>query len=445
MAIVGGGKLTTFTKVAPNATVHSWWNNANAETYRLNAWPKVPSGVDASAEITRVSSRVHGFPPERELHFYVKNTGSTTIDIDVWAFWWNWTLRSALEDVCAAFKVPAVGGAIVTNQGIKLIDVTGIRKHVSTVPVEVGDRWHLGSDTKAMTATLHGVLAQKGAVGWDLTVAQAFPEWANTMKDWTKYRTFEMLMAHRSGIVNELVEETKALENTSVSSAECRRELARLITHRDLGGDPELAKSPGFEWGYHNTNFILAGAMLERCTGKSWEDLMKTEIFQPLGMTTAGFGEPDSTSNVNEPWGHTDKSGQREATKWDIYPGPGPAGRVHASLGDWAKFVRLHLDGSEGSLTLAPATLTRLHTEYPGNVYFPQRYGWGWRHDPGSGVRLGHDGSNGLWYCICQVILNDQVGFLAVTNIGDGEHGKGGSACASVIQKLKDWYYQPLP
>src|SRR6266542_566956 len=94
MANHGAAKLITFTKVAPNATVHSWWNNANAEVYRLNAWPKVAPGVAASAEITETSSVVHGSPSERELHFYVKNTGTTTIDIDVWAFWWNWTLGS---------------------------------------------------------------------------------------------------------------------------------------------------------------------------------------------------------------------------------------------------------------------------------------------------------------------------------------------------------------
>ena len=65
------------------------WNNANAEVYSLHVWPKVAAGVDASAEITRTSFVVHGNPSERELQFWVKNTGTTQADIDVWAFWWN--------------------------------------------------------------------------------------------------------------------------------------------------------------------------------------------------------------------------------------------------------------------------------------------------------------------------------------------------------------------
>jgi D-alanyl-D-alanine carboxypeptidase len=443
MATQGATKLKTFTSVAPNATVQSWWNNANAEVYHLNAWPNVAPGVAASAEITKTSSVVHGTPSERELHFEVKNTGTTTIDIDVWALWWNWTLESTLEAVRAEFNVPAVGGAIVTKQGIKLLGVAGIRKHGSNVAVEVADQWHLGSDTKAMTATLLGVLAQRGAVGWDITVGTAFPEWAQTMNDVgpnvLKNTNFERLMAHRSGIVNVTVEESTALADTNKTVPERRREFARLITHRFLGLDPAV-------FNYQNANFILVGAMLERCTGKSWEDLMKTEIFQPLGMTTAGFGAPGSANDVNEPWGHTDESGQRVASKGDNTPALGPAGTVHASLGDWAKFARLHFNGSEGSLTLAPSTLSRLHTQFPTALFDPIRYGWGWGFfDDVGGVALGHDGSNGLWYCSCQVLPKQGVAFLAVSNIGSDKNGNGGPACGKVIQKLREFYFHPIP
>ena len=127
MATEGGFKVLTFTNVQPGATVHGWWNNANSEVYRLNAWPKVAPGVTASAEITNVRSSVHGSPSERELHFDVKNTGATAIDIDVWGFRWDWSLKAVLEAIRAQFSVPAVGGAIVTRQGIKVLDVAGIR------------------------------------------------------------------------------------------------------------------------------------------------------------------------------------------------------------------------------------------------------------------------------------------------------------------------------
>jgi len=89
MANSGGQKFTTLTQIAPGATVNRVWNNANAEVYCLNAWPVVIPGATGSAEITKTSYVVHGNPSERELHYSVKNTGSTTINVDVWGFWWN--------------------------------------------------------------------------------------------------------------------------------------------------------------------------------------------------------------------------------------------------------------------------------------------------------------------------------------------------------------------
>ena len=53
-----GFKILTFTNIQPGATAHGWWNNANSEVYRLNAWPNVLPGVAASAEITKISGVV---------------------------------------------------------------------------------------------------------------------------------------------------------------------------------------------------------------------------------------------------------------------------------------------------------------------------------------------------------------------------------------------------
>jgi hypothetical protein len=58
--------------------------------------------------------------------------------------------------------------------------------------------------------------------------------------------------------------------------------------------------------------------------------------------------------------------------------------------------------------------------------------------DAGGGIGLGHDGSNTLWYCSCQVLPKEGVGFLAVSNIGGGSHGKGDLACGKVIKKLRE-------
>ena len=58
------------------------------------------------------------------------------------------------------------------------------------------------------------------------------------------------------------------------------------------------------EFLYSNAGYVIAGAMLEQVTGESWEELIRTEVFEPLGMTRAGFGAPGSADAVDQPRGH---------------------------------------------------------------------------------------------------------------------------------------------
>ena len=63
-------------------------------------------------------------------------------------------------------------------------------------------------------------------------------------------------------------------------------------------------------------------------------------------------------------------------------------------------------------------------------------------YDDLRGLALGHDGSNTLWYCSCQVLPGKGLGFLAVSNVGGGAYGNGGLACQKIIQKLKEPQFQ---
>jgi CubicO group peptidase (beta-lactamase class C family) len=95
---------------------------------------------------------------------------------------------------------------------------------------------------------------------------------------------------------------------------------------------------------YSNGGYIVAGAMLEALTGQTWETLMEQELFQPLGITTAGFGAPGTSAVRDQPWGHLRSGG----TWTPLSPGPGadnpaaigPAGTVHIALSDITLYRR---------------------------------------------------------------------------------------------------------
>jgi CubicO group peptidase (beta-lactamase class C family) len=175
---------------------------------------------------------------------------------------------------------------------------------------------------------------------------------------------------------------------------------------------------------YSNLGFMIAGHIAEVATKKPWETLLQELLFRPLGMKSAGFGAPGTSAICDQPRGHTD-AGE------PVEPGPeadnpaviGPAGTVHASLADWAKYVQLHLRGCRGDVQVGEITLTRdtftlLHTPYDG----PEpKYALGWVVEQrawagGDGTALWHNGSNTMWYCVTWLGPGNGVAALVTTN-----------------------------
>ena len=154
--------------------------------------------------------------------------------------------------------------------------------------------------------------------------------------------------------------------------------------------------------------------MLEKIAGEPWETLMTNRLFKPLGMTSAGFGAPGAPGKVDEPWGHVREGGEIKPVQSDNPPAIAPAGRVHCSLEDMARYLNLHL-GTASTNLLKPETLRRLHTPPDG-----QDYACGWLSVDrvwAGGRALTHNGSNTMWYMVIWLAPEKHFGVVAATNI----------------------------
>jgi CubicO group peptidase (beta-lactamase class C family) len=327
-------------------------------------------------------------------------------------------LGQRIEAIRVEAGLPALGGALITLDGLEGVWVSGTRKAGGSEQVAADDLWHLGSCTKSMTATLIALLVTRGDLAWDTLLADALPELAPAMHlDYVDVDLVDLL-CHRAGLPanpNGLVD--GLLEHGS--PVEQRAEIARVILARPPVHAPKGAML------YSNTGFILAGHVAEVATGKSWEELIRTLLFEPLGMTSAGFGPPGTTATCDQPRGHAENGTPLEpGPEADNPPMIGPAGAVHASLADWAKYIRLHLAGARGDvqvgeLTLTRETFARLHSPYPGGSP-SYGYGWGIEKRPwagGDGTALTHNGSNTLWYCVTWLGPGNGFAALVTTNI----------------------------
>ena len=263
-------------------------------------------------------------------------------------------INALLAPIREKHKVPALFAGIVTEKGLSRAGAVGIRKLDAPERVTLSDTLHIGSNTKAMTATLIGMLVEDKKLSWQSTVGEVFADLKADFHPDCQRITIEQLLTHRSGLPANA--DYFNLPGTLVEQREAL--LKKVLSQPPL--HPRGSNSL-----YSNVGFIVAGHCAEQVTGKSWEDLVTERLFRPLAMRSAGFGVPGLPGRIDQPWGHYLNGDHVEAVQFDNPPVLGPAGTVHLTLRDWAKFAALHLQGARGKgKLLKPATFKTLHAPH---------------------------------------------------------------------------------
>lgn len=317
-------------------------------------------------------------------------------------------LAPLLEPVLAEHGVPALAGAVVHHGEVVGIGAVGLDRTDQDGLASIDDRWHVGSNGKAMTATLIARLVERGTLSWDTTIG-------DTLSDLEPHPdlapvTLEQLLTHRSGI---LANPGKPWMIRLVASSAPPREARRTVLKAMLAKPPLF--EPGTEMLYSNTGYVTAGAIAEAVTDTPWEQLMEDEVFRPLGVEDFGFGPPPPPS----PAGHVGE------THTPVEPVPiadnpralGPAGTMHFTFTSWARFVAAHVAGDRGEHSgyLSDETWAKLH-EPQLNEY---AMGWGVRTPDKVGARvLAHSGSNTMWYAQVMAVPEWDAAILVATNCG---------------------------
>jgi CubicO group peptidase (beta-lactamase class C family) len=292
--------------------------------------------------------------------------------------------------------------------------VDGERKKGSGVWLEIGDRWHLGGITKSITATMIARLVESGQMKWSDSIGECFPD-ASIHEDW-KPVTLKQLLTDTAGAPANFSTEV-AFKQPALGH---ERTLARREAVRDvIAGKP--VNPPGERFAYSNVGFTIAGAMAEKATGATWEDLVKREVFEPLKLTGAGFGPPKSTDEtLEQPRGHRVSLDGKVSVddEADNTPIIGPSATVHMTLSDLGTYATEHLRGDLGKGKLLSAeTYKLLHT--PGL----NRYACGWiRKEPSEEIPYTvywHNGTNTMWYALVVFIPKKNMVVAVTSNDGD--------------------------
>ena len=331
-------------------------------------------------------------------------------------------VNRVLAPVRDAHHLPGLIGAILTGSRLAAIGAIGIRKIGSAEPIRVTDKMHIGSNTKAMTATVIGMLVDAGKLTWASTIRSVFPEVAPELHPAFQGVTLSHLLTHRGGLPHD----APWWDLPGQTPTEQR------FRHLDHDADESTGDKA---WG----DLRLFQCRLRTCRfdGRNGHrpavgDLMRDRLFGPLEMASAGFGSAAQEGSADQPWGHHASGRDIRPTLLDNPSSMGPAGTVHCSVPDWSRFAALHLGGERGrARLLKPVTFRTLHTPPPG---FDYAGGWmvgdrSWAN----GRVLTHNGSNTCFYASIWLAPVRDFAILVATNQGDDA---AEAACGDAVVAL---------
>jgi CubicO group peptidase (beta-lactamase class C family) len=275
--------------------------------------------------------------------------------------------------------------------------------------------FQIGSVSKVWTATLAMQLVDEGRLDLDAPVAAVLPELRLADREVTATVTMRHLLNHTSGIDGDVFTDTgrgdDCVEKYVALLAGCRQ-------NHPLGAT----------WSYCNAGFVLAGRVIERLTGLTWDEALRQRICQPLGLTRT-VTLPEEALLFRTAAGHVDVTGDPVlAPVWQLPRSLGPAGLICSTPADVLAFARMHLAGglaANGTRVLSARSaqaMTELEADLPDKYTLGDSWGIGWIRFGWDGRRLvGHDGSTIGQAAFLRVL--PEAG-IAVTLLTNGGHAR---------------------
>ncbi|MBM2614982.1 serine hydrolase [Actinoplanes sp. LDG1-06] len=302
------------------------------------------------------------------------------------------------------------GAVLGISRGDELVEAAYGMVNVDTgVEATTDSVFQIGSISKVWTATLVQQLVDEGKLELDAPIADVLPELTLSDPGVAAKVTMRHLLTHTSGIDGDVFTDTGRGDDCLEKYVDGLRDVTQ---NHPLGAT----------WSYCNSGFSLAGRVVEKLTGGTWDAALRERISTPLGLRRTGT-LPEEALLHRAATGHL--PGPKVAAVWTLPRALGPAGLITATAADLLAFARLHLAGGlapDGTRLLSEAgaaEMTAEQVELPEKYTLGDSWGLGWIRFGWDGHRLiGHDG-NTIGQSAFLRILPEQD--LAVTLLTNGE------------------------
>lgn len=377
----------------------------------------------------------------RHQHFIVKKLFFAfllTTSISLHAQLTTTEIDSLVQRTLRTFDVPGIAVAVIKDGNIIHSKGYGVRSLKTKQKVDENTLFGIASNSKAFTAAALAMMVDVGKLNWDDKVTDYIPEFKLYSPYVTEEFTIKDLLTHRSGLglgAGDLMIFPDSSDFTKKDIIHNLRYLKPVSSFRT-------------KYDYDNLLYIVAGEVLARVSGMSWEDFVETRIMQPLGMTASAssFTRLKDKSNVID--AHAPVNGKVQSIRRDFMEMMGPAGGIYSNLTDMCKWINTQLNigayGKNNENVLfsraaqdemwTPQTIIPVRNTSVYNTHFSS-YGLGWFLSDVKGYKqVTHTG--GLAGIVTQVTLIPEIrlGIIVLTN------QQSGAAFTAITNTIKDGY-----
>ena len=354
------------------------------------------------------------------------------------------TLIKYMQQTLHDIAIPGIAVSIFTKDKVLNEEVSGVRRLHTNDSIKLNDRFHLGSCGKAMTGFVAARLVEKGLILWNTKVFEVFPELKDSSNTVYRNVTLYELLSNRSKVRQFMSEDEELKRFTDFKGKDIMQRRYNFSKWLLKQKPVELDSVNGYT--YSNAGFAIAASMMEKVTGKQWENLINEDLCKPLKIHIS-FGWP-ALEDKNQPWGHWIIEGNSVLIPHspnDYYKLDDiitPAGNYSMSIIDYTKFLQLNLIGIIGKDTiLKSSTYDYLHyCNLISDRPLLNCYSIGWwvsNRTPELYTISEHNGSAGTFYCFTLLVKELNFGLGIITNAG---HNYSVIGVESLKNKILDYY-----
>lgn len=322
----------------------------------------------------------------------------------------NTIIDSLVAKTIKEYNIPAISASLVTSDNV-FYGIGGITKINDSKKVTLQSKFHLGSNTKAITASVAMKMIENKELNLDTKFVDVFPELRDNIKKVYQEITLADLLSHKA----QIQPYTSGLEYIKLPKfkgkvSDKRYEFAKFV----------LNEEPVTKGTYSNAGYAIVSLLLEKKSGVPFEELVKKYMTDLKLDFFFGFPNKETENNPAGHWKENDKwITHTPENSYKLKDFMLSAGDISMNIIDYSKFIQLNLNGLEKDNYLLKESYKKLHFNNEG-------YSFGWINAKINNLLIStHNGSAGTYYCHAILIPKFKIAVIVMTNSAGKNQLKG--------------------